>query len=265
VGEARRLTSVDKVSVIFGTYSSSLSLAATQVAELAGVPYFELGAVSDPITERGFKNVYRTNPTARMFANRMVSAVAEAVAPALGVDPKSLKIAIIHEDSLYGQTVAGYQQARAKEMGLNVVETLPYSAKSVDLTPVILRLKSAGVDVVLQTSYQNDTVLFFRQMKEQGFKPKAVMGAGGVALLHGDLQAAEALVTEQGEAAGERIERTDLDGVLSKRRRCRQRQAGGERRLDENLHLFPPSTPRLSRAGSPLGRRPVFFLPGPRG
>lgn len=179
VGEARRLTSVENVPVIFGTYSSSLSIAATQVAELAGVPYFELGAISDPITERGFKNVYRTNATARDFANRMVDSVAEAIAPALKVDAKTLKIAIIHEDSLYGQTVAGYQAARAKEKGLTVVETLPYSAKSVDLTPVILRLKSANVDVVLQTSYQNDTVLFFRQMKEQGFKPKAIIGAGG--------------------------------------------------------------------------------------
>jgi branched-chain amino acid transport system substrate-binding protein len=179
VGEARRLTSVDKVPVIFGTYSSSLSIAATQVAELAGVPYFELGAISDPITERGFKNVYRTNPTARDFASRMVDAIGEAIAPALGVDAKTLKVAIIHEDSLYGQTVAGYQTARAKEKGVNVVETLPYSAKSVDLTPVILRLKTAGADVVLQTSYQNDTVLFFRQMKEQGFKPKAMIGAGG--------------------------------------------------------------------------------------
>ncbi|MFG1375783.1 ABC transporter substrate-binding protein [Xanthobacter autotrophicus] len=179
VGEARRLTSVDKVSAIFGTYSSSLSLAATQVTELAGIPYFELGAVSDPITERGFKYVYRTNATARDFANRMVDSVIEAIAPALGTKPADLKVGIIHEDSLYGQTVSGYQKTRAKEMGLNVVETLPYSAKSVDLTPVILRLKSAGVDVVLQTSYQNDTVLFFRQMKDQGYKPKAVMGAGG--------------------------------------------------------------------------------------
>jgi len=179
VGEARRLTSVDKVPVIFGTYSSSLSIAATQVAELAGVPYFELGAISDPITERGFKNVYRTNPTARDFAARMVDAVGEAIAPALGVEAKTLKVAIIHEDSLYGQTVAGYQTARAKEKGVTIVETLPYSAKSVDLTPVILRLKTAGADVVLQTSYQNDTVLFFRQMKEQGFKPKAMIGAGG--------------------------------------------------------------------------------------
>jgi branched-chain amino acid transport system substrate-binding protein len=179
VGEARRLTSVNKVPVIFGTYSSSLSIAATQVAELAGVPYFELGAISDPITERGFKNIYRTNPTARDFASRMVDAVVEAIAPALNADFKTLKVAIIHEDSLYGQTVAGYQSARAKEKGLMLVETLPYSAKSVDLTPVILRLKSANVDVVLQTSYQNDTVLFFRQMKEQGFKPKAIIGACG--------------------------------------------------------------------------------------
>ena len=179
VGEARRLTSVDKVSVVFGTYSSSLSLAATQVTELAGVPYFELGAISDPITERGFKNLFRSNPTARDFAASMVDSIGGAIAPALGVDVKTLKVAIIHEDSLYGQTVAGYQTKRAQEKGINVVETLPYSAKSVDLTPVILRLKSANVDVVLQTSYQNDTVLFFRQAKEQGFKPKAVMGAGG--------------------------------------------------------------------------------------
>jgi len=179
VGEARRLTSVEKVPVVFGSYASSISLAATQVAELAGVPYFEMGAISDPITERGFKNVYRTNPTAKDFANKMVDAIIDAIAPALKTEAKSLKVAIIHEDSLYGQTVTGFQVARMKEKGLNLVETLPYSAKSVDLTPVILRLKSSGIDVVLQTSYQNDTVLFFRQMKEQGLKLKAVMGAGG--------------------------------------------------------------------------------------
>lgn len=179
VGEARRLTSVEKVPAIFGTYSSSLSLAATQVAELAGVPYFELGAISDPITERGFKYVFRTNATARDFANQMVDSVSDAIAPALNVDAKTLKVGIIHEDSLYGQTVAGYQQTRAKEKGLKVVETLPYSAQSVDLSSVILRLKGAAVDVVLQTSYQNDTVLFFRQMKDQGLKLKAIIGAGG--------------------------------------------------------------------------------------
>ncbi|MBB5695336.1 ABC transporter substrate-binding protein [Muricoccus pecuniae] len=179
VGEARRLTSVERVTCIFGTFSSSLCLAATQVTELAQIPYFELGAISDPITERGFRYIFRTNATASGFANMMVDSIRDAVAPAYKVDPKSLKVGIIHEDSLYGQTVAGYQKKRVQELGLNLVETLPYSARSVDLTPVVLRLKSAGVDVVLQTSYQNDTVLFFRQMREQGYRPRAAIGAGG--------------------------------------------------------------------------------------
>jgi branched-chain amino acid transport system substrate-binding protein len=179
VGEARRLTSVENVSAIFGSYSSSVAFAATQVTELAGVPYFELGAVSDTVTSRGYKYVFRSNSTAKDFANGTLEAVVKIVAPALKADPKSLRLAIIHEDGLYGNTVATFQKEKAKQLGLNVVETLPYSAKSVDLSSLILRLKGAKVDVLLQTSYQNDTILYFRQAASAGFKPKAVIGAGG--------------------------------------------------------------------------------------
>jgi branched-chain amino acid transport system substrate-binding protein len=179
VGEARRLTSVEGVSMIFGSYSSAISFAATQITELAGVPFFELGAVSDPITERGYKYVFRSNSTAKDFANGTLDAIVKVVAPGLKVDPKSLRIAIIHEDGLYGTTVAGFQKEKAKQLGLNVVEVLPYSAKSVDLSSLILRLKGAKTDIVLQTSYQNDSILYFRQAKTAGFHPKAVIGAGG--------------------------------------------------------------------------------------
>ncbi len=179
VGTARKLTSVENVQAIFGSYASPISFAATQVSELAGVPYFELGAISDPITERGYKYVFRSNPTAKSFALRTVDVINEVIAPGLNVKPQDLRIAIIHEDALYGTTVAKYQTEAAKKAGLNIVETLPYAAKAVDLSSLILRLKGAKVDVVLQTSYQNDTVLFFRQIKEGGFQPKAVIGAGG--------------------------------------------------------------------------------------
>lgn len=179
VGTARRLVSNDNVAAVFGSYSSALSFAATQVTELAGVPYFELGAVSDPITERGMKYVFRSNPTAKTFAKGTITAITDIIAPALKVDAKQLKIAIIHEDALYGTTIAGFQKQFAAEQGLNIVEVLPYSAKAVDLSSLILRLKGAQADVVLQTSYQNDTTLFFRQLREAGFAPKAVVGAGG--------------------------------------------------------------------------------------
>lgn len=179
VGAARKLTSVENVTAVFGSYSSALSFAATQVTEMAGVPYFELGAVSDNITERDLKYVMRSNPTARNFAEGTITAITKIIGPSLNVDPKQLKIAIIHEDALYGTTIAGFQKQFAQEQGLSVVEVLPYSAKAVDLSSLILRLKGSQADVVLQTSYQNDTTLFFRQIREAGFKPKAVIGAGG--------------------------------------------------------------------------------------
>lgn len=179
VGEARRLTSVEEVTAIFGSYASGISAAATQVTELAGVPYFELGAVADTITSRGFKYVFRSNSTAKSFADRSVESVVKVVAPMMKVDPKSLKIAIIYEDGPYGTLVGGFQKEEAKRLGLNVVESQSYSAKSVDLSSLVLRLKGANADIVLQTSYQNDTLLFFRQSASAGYKPKAVIGAGG--------------------------------------------------------------------------------------
>src|SRR5690606_7625595 len=118
VGEARRLTSVENVKAVLGTFSSALSYAGSRVSELAGVPFFELGAISDSITDRGYKYVFRSNSTAKTFAYGMVDAVTDVIAPELGVDPKSLRLAIIHEDGLYGKTVAEFQQQRAKELGL---------------------------------------------------------------------------------------------------------------------------------------------------
>lgn len=179
VGEARRLTSVEGVTAIFGSFASGVSSAATQVTELAGVPYFELGAVADTITSRGFKYVFRSNSTAKNFAERSIESVIKVIAPTLKVDPKALKLAIIYEDGPYGTLVGGFQKEEAKRLGLTVVESQAYSAKSVDLSSLVLRVKSAGADIVLQTSYQNDTLLFFRQSATAGYKPKAFIGAGG--------------------------------------------------------------------------------------
>ena len=178
-GEARRLMSVEHVAAVFGTYASPLVFAASQATELAGTPYFELGAISDPVTERGFNYLFRSCPVASAFGLLTVDAVNDALAPLWGVDPKSLKLAILHEDALYGSTVSGFQAARCKDLGLTVVESLPYPAATMDMSSVVQRLRSAGAEVVLHTGYQNDVLLFFRQMRQVGWKPRMAVGAGG--------------------------------------------------------------------------------------
>lgn len=179
IGEARRLISREGVVAIFGTYSSARSIAASQVAELGGIPYFELGAVADEVTDRGFEYLYRTNPTAEDMGRLIIEMIVEEVAPGLGLEPEELTIGIIHEDSSYGTSVAGHQERYAEEHGLNVVTTLPYPASTVDMSSLVLDLRERGVDIVLQTSYQNDSVLFLQQANEAGFQPAAIIGGGG--------------------------------------------------------------------------------------
>ncbi|MCX8996945.1 ABC transporter substrate-binding protein [Rhizobiaceae bacterium BDR2-2] len=179
IGEARRLISLENVAAIFGSYSSARSIAASQVAELSGIPYFELGAVADEVTGRGLQYLFRTNPYALHMGRMIIEMTVEKVAPALGKAPEDLKIGIIYEDSSYGTSVARHQQDYAREKGLNVAVYSGYPSNTVDMSSLVLELKQAGVDVVLQTAYQNDAVLFLQQSGEQGFQPGAVIGGGG--------------------------------------------------------------------------------------
>jgi branched-chain amino acid transport system substrate-binding protein len=179
IGEARRLISREGVKAIFGTYSSSRSIAASQVAELSRIPYFELGAVADEVTGRGLEYLFRVNPTAEDMADTIINMIVEKVAPMNGVEPGDLKIGIIHEDSSYGSSVSGHQERFAEEAGLNVVAKLAYPASTVDMSSLVLDLKQREVDVVLQTSYQNDSVLFLQQANEARFEPLAIIGGGG--------------------------------------------------------------------------------------
>jgi branched-chain amino acid transport system substrate-binding protein len=179
IGEARRLISLEKVSAIFGTYSSARSIAASQVAELSGIPYFELGAVADEVTSRGLKYMFRTNPYAKDMGKLVIDMVVDKVAPGLGKQPGDLKIGIIYEDSSYGTSVSKHEAEYAKQKSLNIVLSSGYPAATVDMSSLVLQLKQAGADVVLQTSYQNDSVLFLQQANEAGYKPAAVIGGGG--------------------------------------------------------------------------------------
>src|SRR5690606_22882596 len=102
---------------------------------------FEMGATAHKITTRGYKYLFRSNPNTALYGVSVVNALHEIVAPGMGMDPKDIKIGIIHEDGPYGTDVAATEKTRAKELGYTVVETLPYSAKTVDMSSLILRLK----------------------------------------------------------------------------------------------------------------------------
>lgn len=177
--QANRLISQENIQLIIGSYSSAISMAASEVAERNGVVYWELGAISDPITDRGYKYVFRTNPTSSKFAQSEIDFIKEFVPEKLGKKLSDIKVAIAHEDSLYGTTVAEYIEKGAKKENLNVVTNQPYNMNSVDLSSVIMNLKKAQPDVLIAVSYLNDAILLTRQSKELGFDVPVFIGSGG--------------------------------------------------------------------------------------
>lgn len=176
--EAERLIEQKKVGAIIGSYSSSRSMAATEVAARKNVLYFELGAIANDITNRGYQTIWRTNPTAQDFSLSQVDFITNWVAPQMGKAPADIRVSIAHEDSDYGTSVAASFKELAETVGIKVVSIEPYAATSSDLSSVIFRLRKAEPDLIIAVSYAQDAILLSRQAYE--FKLKTpFFGTGG--------------------------------------------------------------------------------------
>lgn len=178
--EARRLcTGPERVAALFGSFSSVVALPASQVAEGAGVPFLELGAIADAFIERGFRWCFRASPRATDFAQLAVAAVAEVLAPAMTTAPEALRIAIAHEEAPGGQSVGAAQEAELRVRGLQPVERLAYASRAADLTAAVQRLRGLETQLLLHTGAPGDEALLFRAMREAGWRPRMVIGTAG--------------------------------------------------------------------------------------
>ncbi|BAL06860.1 MULTISPECIES: ABC transporter substrate-binding protein [Bradyrhizobium] len=178
--EAERLSSLENLQIITGTYSSGLSYAASQVVERRGGIYWETGGIADGLTKRGFSGYFRLVFTASSNGQLAASLAASAIAPRLGKKPADLNVLIVHEDSDYGTSVATAAETKAKELGFKVAGRLPYKAATTDLAPLVLRMKASSADIVIASSYANDALLIQRQMKQLGINVGAFIGTGGI-------------------------------------------------------------------------------------
>ncbi len=173
-----QLVNKDKVDMFAGTYISGISLTASDAALRYNKLYWETNAVAQVLTERGLPNFIRSGPDGGAFANTSAATVRELIAPALKKDVKGLKIWIEHEESIYGTSIAQGQKRILEAFGAKVVGVGAHSAASIDLNDAVLRAKRADPDVLIQTGYVPDGNLLLRTMREQGFKPAAVLFVG---------------------------------------------------------------------------------------
>ncbi len=178
--EAERLSSLENLQVITGTYSSGLSYAASQVVERHGGIYWETGGIADGLTQRKFKNYFRVVFTASSNGQLAATVAKDIIAPKLGVKPEDTTVMIVHEDSDYGTSVASAAEAKAKEFGFKIAARLPYKASTTDLSSLVLRMRASNASIIIASSYANDALLIQREMKQLGVNAQAFIGTGGI-------------------------------------------------------------------------------------
>lgn len=172
ISETERMINFDKVHAMFGAYYSSVTGAASQVAERAGIPWVNGESTSPKLTKRGFKYFFRVTPHDGEFTQLMFEFMNDFNSKNGGI----LKtIGIIHEDTLWGSDSGGTQNRMAKEQGYEVVEKISYKAKTTTLSSEVQRLKAKNPDVLLPSSYTSDALLFINTAKELDYNPKLLL------------------------------------------------------------------------------------------
>jgi branched-chain amino acid transport system substrate-binding protein len=165
-----KLISQDKVVALTGGYSSSVTYAVCAVAQQRKVPFLVCTGSADKITEQGWDYVFRIAPPVSEYPKALNSFLAEIVKPQ--------SVAILHENSLFGQSGAKEFAEQCEKSGIKVLMKDGYEAGAVDFKPLLIKVKAAKPDLVYMISYVMDAALLMRQSKELNFNPKLFVGGG---------------------------------------------------------------------------------------
>ncbi|MEM0057161.1 MAG: ABC transporter substrate-binding protein [Saccharolobus sp.] len=172
---AERLISTYRPHAILGAYISRLTAAVAEVTDKEKIPLF-MDALVDWLTERGWNYVFRVCPKASIYGRT----AAEFVVDIFRKTNISLKtVVILHENSIYGTYVANGIRIGLAAAGIIPNETISYSYRITDFSPIISKLAELNPDVVFSVPYYADALLFARALKASGLYVKFVAGAGG--------------------------------------------------------------------------------------
>lgn len=165
-----KLISQDKVVALSGGYSSSVSYAICGVAQQRKIPFVVTTGSADKITEMGWDYIFRIKAPVSEYPKALNTFLQEVVKPQ--------SVAILYENTLFGQSGSKEFAEECTKAGLKVLMREGYEAGAIDFKPLLIKVKAAKPDFVYMISYVMDAALLMRQSKELDFNPKLFVGGG---------------------------------------------------------------------------------------
>lgn len=170
VTTARRVLSGQPVASI-GCWYSSLTLAATQVAEQRKIPWLT-GSVADAIVGRGFKYVYQISAGSEASALGLIDAVQK-------ISQGETRLVLLTDNNAANVDIKGFLK---QKITTPVASEQTWTPPLADATPVVSAAMRANPTVIyLGATSTTDQALVLKQLAAQGNTAPIIMGASSAA------------------------------------------------------------------------------------
>lgn len=166
-----RLITEEKVVALTGAYQSGITLTASAIAEKYGIPFVNGESVAANLTERGFKWFFRVTPVASDFAKIYYEFLTDMKAAGVKTD----SVALVHDNTEYGTSVATVVTSAFKEKGQSIALDIAYAVNATDVQSQVLQLKEKKPDVIIMIAYAPDAILYQKTMQALDYKPPMII------------------------------------------------------------------------------------------
>jgi branched-chain amino acid transport system substrate-binding protein len=184
VATAEKLIVKDKVPVMLGAWSSTLTLAVMPKLEEYKVPMLVETSSSGKITTSGNPYVFRISPTSQMEA--------KAFTPLFKtLDIKKADFLATNNDFGLGASKEFSEAAKANGVQVGVMETM--DPKATDFSAQLAKIKASGGDTLFVTTAVEQITLLLKQAKDQQLKARIITTGGS--------NSPDQLIAQAGDAA----------------------------------------------------------------
>jgi branched-chain amino acid transport system substrate-binding protein len=161
-----KLITEDEVNLLFGPYSSPITVTTSTIAEKYGYVMITPMANGEYVYTRGMKNLFSVLPP----ATEALTLVPEV---ALKQDPSLKTFAAVVMDNAFTLPLGDGVRERSEELGLTEVYYGKYPGNTSDFSPILTAVKDKNPDLIYFGGFFNQCVNFFRQAKQYGVNAKA--------------------------------------------------------------------------------------------
>jgi branched-chain amino acid transport system substrate-binding protein len=171
----QNLITADHVNLVFGPFSSLLTVPSATVASRFGYAFIEPSGGAPQVFALHLHNLFLAQPapivsSGDAFANYILS---------LPTSQRPLTAAYPSADDPFTLAIVDVIRQRLEAAGIKTVYSTIYAAETVDLTPVVTRIVAAKPDLLVSGTGGADAVAEVKGMVQAHFTPKFVFFTGG--------------------------------------------------------------------------------------